>query len=363
MKLNIPTPEQAFPYVVPLLAVVLSFWWNPGAGFLLLPVLLGFYAWRFFRTKPANGWAAVAIGNALLSLLFASAVFAAGESYYRFIYDSTDTMTSTLTSSAWDRRHVRKNNDNVRDNIDYADQIAPGKRRVTFIGASVLAGYGIKNVEDRFANLVRRAHPEWEIHVFAIHGIETSGQTKVAVGLGNTGYQIDQVVVVDCVSDIAEMLPGWIEAHKKMAYQNWLRQSWLCRNSYFFDQYYQRWQIGRSDFFANYFSDLERAYNCDLWNTQQQKLRSLNASIRSAGGRMLVVTTPIFNDLKRFRPAHEKLDQFWKAEGVPHLDLLPAFENIPASKLVVSGRDAHPNEYAHAIAAQQIDAFLKREIR
>jgi hypothetical protein len=64
----------------------------------------------------------------------------------------------------------------------------------------------------------------------------------------------------------------------------------------------------------------------------------------------------------RFKSVHEQLDRYWKENGVPHLDLLATFSNLPPAKLVVNPHDAHPNEYAHALAAEAIDEFLKREI-
>lgn len=64
----------------------------------------------------------------------------------------------------------------------------------------------------------------------------------------------------------------------------------------------------------------------------------------------------------RFKSVHEQLDQFWQEQGIPHLDLLPVFSNLPPSKLVVKRHDSHPNEYAHALAAEAIHEFLRRHI-
>jgi hypothetical protein len=45
--------------------------------------------------------------------------------------------------------------------------------------------------------------------------------------------------------------------------------------------------------------------------------------------------------------------------GVPVLDLLPAFQGRKAKDLWVSPGDHHPNERAHAIAANEIGRFLE----
>jgi hypothetical protein len=48
--------------------------------------------------------------------------------------------------------------------------------------------------------------------------------------------------------------------------------------------------------------------------------------------------------------------------GVPHLDLLPVYVDYADAELVVNRFDAHPNEFAHSLAAEAIGRFLKKEI-
>lgn len=65
----------------------------------------------------------------------------------------------------------------------------------------------------------------------------------------------------------------------------------------------------------------------------------------------------------RFKSAPDQLNRLWAEQGVPHLDLLTTFSNLPPATLVVNPHDAHPNEHAHGLAAAAIDEFLKRHIR
>ena len=65
---------------------------------------------------------------------------------------------------------------------------------------------------------------------------------------------------------------------------------------------------------------------------------------------------------RQIAEGHDQLDHFWQEQGVPHLDLLATFSNLPPAKLMVNAHDAHPNEFAHALAAEAIDVFLKRQI-
>jgi hypothetical protein len=83
------------------------------------------------------------------------------------------------------------------------------------------------------------------------------------------------------------------------------------------------------------------------------------------GGRLLVVTFPFLQALgpdSEYRPIHERLAAFWRSAGVPHLDLLHLFEGHPPEEITVSARDPHPNEQAHAMAAEAISAFVDEQL-
>ena len=63
-----------------------------------------------------------------------------------------------------------------------------------------------------------------------------------------------------------------------------------------------------------------------------------------------------------FAEAHRALAEFWASQGIPMLDLLPAFDGEQSDALRVNARDAHPNERANEIAARAILAFLDAHV-
>jgi len=339
---------------------------NAFASFVLLPIAVGFCAVRFFhgrsrRALPAR-WPTVLAGNGLLLAWLLSLLFLGFESYYRFGCDQTDAMTNTLVSTAWYARHFHRNTSGMRDNVNYPNALTPGRRRVTFVGDSCTAGFGVKDVEDRFVNRIRRLHPDWEVHAIAQPGLDTSTELLAMHNLTvRKGYQLDQVVLVYNMNDIGELMPGWIEGYKKMMADGF-RKSWLCQNSYFVNLFYHRWQLRQNSYLQNYFDEVEAAYQGPLWETEQTGLRAFGNMTRLRGGRLLVVTFPFLDVPLRFKSAHDQLHRFWEEQGVPHLDLLATFSNLPPATLVANAHDAHPNEHAHALAAQAIDEFLKRQI-
>ena len=129
--------------------------------------LLTVFIRRVKRSKLPTGWGRLIAGNTLVLCCLVTPVLLAGETYYRFVYDTTDSLAYTRVSERWEMRHWRLNNVGCRDNVPYAPTLTPGKRRISFVGDSFTAGHGISDVEDRFPNLLRRAHPDWEVHVVA----------------------------------------------------------------------------------------------------------------------------------------------------------------------------------------------------
>jgi hypothetical protein len=156
-------------------------------------------------------------------------------------------------------------------------------------------------------------------------------------------------------------MPGWVAGYKKMMADGF-RKSWLCQHSYFVNLFYHRWQLRQNAYMQKYFDEVEAAYQGRLWEVEKIGLLAFSNMTRIRGGRLLVVTFPYMDAALRFKSAHDRLGQYWKEKGVPHLDLLATFSNLPPARLVVNAHDSHPNEYAHALAAEAIDEFLKREI-
>lgn len=334
----------------------------PVAGELLLLFIL-FHAARVKGGKA--GWVRVLWFNVLSLVVLVTLAFGGGELYYRYIYDTTDSLAYTKVSQQWGRRYYLENAAGFRDNIQYSTLRAPGKRRISFLGDSFTAGHGIKSVEDRFPNLIRAAHPEWEIHVLAKLGLDTGAELAEVQKYHRDGYQFDVVVLVYCLNDVADLFPEWIAALTRIN-EDVAHPGWLRRHSYFFDILYHRYQAAHNPYVKEYYSFVRQGYTGPTWELQKKRLRLLRDLVQASGGRFMVVTFPFLQSLGEhyeYRNAHEQLDRLWTQLNVPHLDLLNSFTNLSREKLTVNRYDAHPNEFANAIAARAIDAFLVQQLK
>ncbi len=338
------------------------------AIFLALPVVTGgllfLFARRMRGRAVANRWLNLALGNFLVLLFLISLCLPIGEIYYRYIYDTTDSLDYSKTSELWFQRHYHQNSWSCRDNINYVRTRAPGKRRISFVGDSFTAGHGVNDVESVFALRLRKEHPEWEIHILARPGFDTGHEQRVMEDCFTNNYQVDQVVLVYCLNDISDLLPESYEAVQRI-YDESDHSGWLRRHSYLVNTLYNRFDLLRNPDLKRYFGLILDAYRGPAWQQQQARLKAFRDLVEAHGGKLSVVTFPFFNLLGpnyEYQFVHDELGQCWRDLGVPHLDLLPIYKGIPPKKLMVNHFDAHPNEYAHALAAQAIEKFMKERI-
>ena len=333
--------------------------------FALLPLLLAAALVAFFRLfrqhrRTSRRAARLVAGNLLVLLFIGSICLLGGEIYYRFLYDTTDSFGLTKTTKRWFARHFEKNNAGVRDSVPYRGALTPGIRRVTFLGDSFTAGHGVPNVEDRFANLVRGMLPDREIHIAAHPGWDTGHQIEAVEDALARGYGMDTVVLVYCLNDIADIVPEW-RAILERIYKADPPGS-LVESSYLLNVWHYRLKAARDPDVSSYYKFVIDNYEGPVWERQAGRLRRMKSDLESHGVRLLVVTFPFLHALGDENPCreiHAKLARFWEAEGVPHLDLLSTFDGMASDDLVVNRYDAHPNEAAHAMAAEAIAEFLR----
>jgi hypothetical protein len=136
----------------------------------------------------------------------------------------------------------------------------------------------------------------------------------------------------------------------------------LVEHSYAVDTFAYRAQTRWMNL-RGYWGDVyERAFAGSAWQEQQDALRRFRAMVERNGGRFATLTFPMLADVPGRRAIAERVDAFWRAEGVPHLDLLDVYEGHPGRALVANPHDAHPGPFAHELAAQAVERFLLERV-
>ena len=340
--------------------------------FIILPIASAVCLYVCFRRlrihqRARVRTAALIAGNGLVFLFLCSVVLLGGEFYYRFIYDTTDSFGLTKTTAKWIARHYVLNNYDLRDSRDYRTRLREGTRRVTFLGDSFTAGHGVANVEDRFANRYRAARPNVDVQVVAINGYDTDYEIKLLRALKRSHNKFDLVVLVYCLNDISDVSPQWQRINRQIHRDPGHGLSgYLIQHSYFLNTLYYRWIAGHDANVTDYYHFVLDDYRGPAWEQQKKQLTTLRDIVTGGGGRLVVVTFPFLHSLGpdyAFAPVHKQLDGFWKSIHVPHLDLLDVYRSHKPSELVVNRFDAHPNEFAHKLAAEAIIPFLDKQLK
>ncbi|MBX3412509.1 MAG: SGNH/GDSL hydrolase family protein [Pirellulales bacterium] len=315
------------------------------------------------RYRVRRHWFWLVLGNLAVLLASLGVIFLAAETYYRYFYDESDASSLSLSSQRWFDRYYRMNEAGLRDNVEYHSEKPPGVRRLSFVGDSFTAGHGMRRVEDRFANILRRKlAPHCEVHCLARNGLDTGPQIDMLRRGFDGGYRTDAVVLIYCANDLIDLLPqlpGQVERLSARA-----ASIGALRNSYAIDIWHCRWIVATDPDSTNHYQDLAAAYEGELWDRQQARLRELVAVCRERETPLAIVMFP-FIDPREMGPydrAYAKLEAFCRAEDIPYLDLRTALYPHVEEGLIVNAFDAHPNERAHALAAEAILAWLRETL-
>lgn len=137
----------------------------------------------------------------------------------------------------------------------------------------------------------------------------------------------------------------------------------FTRRSLALDFLYARARLFERAEFGAYDEMMLSAYRApSVWERHTQTLREIAAVCAKRGTPLLVATFPFFTrewDDYRLAEVHRNLGAFWSELGVAHVDLLDAYRATPASELGIGRFDSHPNELAHALAAERIFATAR----
>jgi len=338
---------------------------------IIIPLLTLAALWFFRRCCKAGGKKAlgyIITWNLLLTFFFLAVGFLSLETYYRFFVDTTDSFALNKISVRWFNRHYQANNVGVRDNIAYYPVKSPGKKhRVAFLGNSFTVGQGIKNVDDRFVNIIRRDCPDLEVHCLAANGLRTRAELKFVNRIAEKGYQFDYVVLCYALNDLVDLMPENRILIDRIYSDYKNEMGYLDSASYFINTWYYRLKAKNDADITNYYGFVKRGYAGPEWHEQQKCLAALADTIQRRGGKLLVVTFPFFNavggNTYEYQYIHQQLDRFWDGINIPNLDLLPTFSSYQPAVITVNKFDAHPNELAHRLAAESIEKFIRQHIK
>lgn len=324
------------------------------AGCLAFVVLLKIR--RAWRKQPQRlRWV-----NLGLSCWMFCAGITALELYFAFVYDASDSFNQTHVSKRWFQKHVVANEAGFRDDHPFPATVPPGVHRICFLGDSFTFGHGINEVRNRFTDRIgaelERARPgKYVVNNLAQPGWHPVLNDALLKELVRDGVQMHTVVHTICLNDIEAFDDRTGSYYQKLGRHS--PSSFLFRDTYLFNLAYYRVLQLRQPEIRNYYNFVEESYNGPAWDSMQRLLREMHRFCRERNIDLRMVLFPFVHNLGSDNPyesAHRKLVEFCEAEHLPVLDLLPVLTPHAGEGLTVSAFDAHPNERAHALAAEAI---------
>lgn len=310
--------------------------------------------------------------NFLLFVFIINTILFTGEFYFRFIFDYSDSFGFLQTCQHWLQKHVVYNADFFRDH-NFSTTKNPGTTRIEVLGDSFAFGWGIKDVNKRFSNLLEKKLNQsatgpigkYEVYTTATPGWESTNELqflKERAGMFHFDTIILSYVLNDIYGDRAHNVPFLNPEVIKIKETPLLGA--LMKRSWFLEFAVTR--VFHTIRFLN--TDIihteETLYqDPQTWTNHQKTLEGIIDYTREHQQRLIVVIFP-YLDLENNRPytalpVHKKLDQFFKDHGVEYIDLYPTLKKYSADQLKANFFDAHPSELVHRIVADLLYKKLR----
>lgn len=332
-------------------------WW-------VLYLSVAIHTWCFLRFFPASyRKTKLIVGNLLVFLCLFGAAGLAGESYYRFVAVETDSFGVSLPARRWFALHTQLNALGCRD-AERTPSKPAGVRRIAFVGDSFTYGWGVKNPSDRFTDLLQNrfdsvAKGKVQCMNVAKAGWDTGDEIAPLLDMIQT-YSVDEIVLCHVPNDIERLLPTSGEFNPiRPPYPALIN----LESSPLLDHLYRRVYLPRVPTVRGYHDWLADGYaNADIWGGQLERFRRMIDAARERGVVFRVAMLPFLKTQgTKFdqRAIHDRLRKFFESQGVPVVDLLPVMRERPAGELVVNSVDAHPNEMAHRMMADEMWKWWK----
>lgn len=277
------------------------------------------------------------------------------EAVFRVFVARPDAFSFTLAAQNWKQRYWHPINSLGYRDYEWSAADLEGRTTVMVVGASYAAGHGIRDVEDRFSNVLGELlGDEYVVINVAEPGWETP--QKLAA-LQAHPYRPDIVILSYTVNDIAEaarQFHGQYIPRASLVPPKYI--SFIVEESYLANFVYyqavrlpiQRGQETHADYLLGMYNDPE------VWAAHQNQLLAVYDWCQGKNISLVVVIFPSLLRPEETAFAAERVAATFEEVGVPVLDLTQEFVGKDARQLVVNSVDAHPNEAVHRLVAGRL---------
>lgn len=310
---------------------------------------------------PAPDSLGAKIGLMLFGIFISLILF---EAAFRLFASESALQLSSADAPTWrDRPANFYMPESTVDNRDFFYPAAkePGTFRVIVVGDSFTFG-GKLQFDDTFPKRLERMlnlnrnHRRVEVLNWGVPGFSTRNE-EVLVRRAGRDFHADLVILEITLND-PELKPykvthSFQDNQGDVVVSHWIFNYWKSLG-YLVRRIYNT--ITHDDYKKYYFDLYEKQ---DTWNNFKIGIRRIHQIASTEKVPVLGVIFPLFShpldERYPFAPLHEKIEQYLSSQSFPYLDLFSNYQGIPPERLqAMPGKDSHPNEIAHRIAADAI---------
>lgn len=233
----------------------------------------------------------------------------------------------------------------------------PGMRRILCLGDSFTFGEGVREEDAWPQRLGRLAGPRTQVINAGVQGYDLDHE---ALYLFLYGRQLDpDVVVVAFFMNDAMPFGETVSHHERMT-ETSAEPSGFAEVSALWRLLERRRATARRS--RAYLRDLRRSFSSRRWEEARGRIPRLREMADHDGFEIVALIFPLLYKLDGGYPLereHEEVRTAFADAGIEVLDLLDTYRSHRAPELWAHPVDHHPNELAHAIAAERLARFLE----
>jgi len=255
-------------------------------------------------------------------------------------FDHVKSASATLQSVS-----IRLNDWGLRNGP--VEPVAPGGRRILFLGGSIALGWGVPEENTVEARLERRLREAGQRAQVLNGGVGNYNADRYVSRFFKelTGLNPTDIVVHYFLRDAEDLEPGngnLLLRHSEVAVTMWIAYHRL------FDR------AGEQSLVDHY----RAVYAPDApgFVTMQARLKELAEYAKARNIRLYLAMTPDVHNLVdyKFDFVHNTMRTIAEADGYRYVDLLPAMRGRPPEELFAMPGDPHPNALGHQLMADAL---------
>lgn len=302
--------------------------------------------------------------SSLFFLISFVLIYSSFEAFFRYRFDQSDSLGFLNVTQRWYQRHVVYNNYQFRDK-NFTVAKTPGVVRIGVMGDSLTFGYGIKNADNRFSNILQKELTDHgykvEVYNFGVPGMDTWNEIDL-YNQKEAQFHPDILLWQYFLNDAEPPHSAGTDVLANAGKDVPPVVNFLSQHSFFFNYVY--WRLSAK--YATTFNqlrnaDIEQYHKPAVYAYHKKRIDDFMQELQTTNTKTVVIVFPFLNLFPNYPVAdiHTRMDTLFKTDGANALvDMLPYLKGKQAKDLVASRYDTHPNEYVHKLAAEKLYSVI-----